>query len=267
MNRVRRIGRVIDETEQSKIEELREVLKTYFLHLAELQAKAGINHERGAANLAFVGDDIDWDGQTTITNNNVTNDAGVAYPPVGIFAPEGDQPIEKQMICLPSNGNTHGQFVAEELELRIEQAAKHLAHLRELIADKSFQYSALIRTGNLPQVRTRARTALHEMNAKIAFHVRTYNRVRCRLVMLGADDTTLNQYQLLAREDIAASTAILNYNERGSTTAVRLSWIWQSVTIRIEGNAVENACADATTLLECEYTENIEDALITRLDS
>lgn len=250
MDRLRRLGRTEDVTEQNKIDQLRDALKTYMVHLTALQRKSGVNDNgRSDNDINFAGDDIMWDNQPS----NAAGNPVAAYPPDDRDI-EGTPPIERQRICLPSNGNTSGQFTEEELELRLEQAEKHLTHLRELIADKSFQYSALVRTGNQPLVRTRARTALHEMNAKIAFHARMYNRVRCRLVMLGADNGILHRYRLLQPDDIAASTAILNYNEPGSTTSVRLSWIWQSVRTRLgpEFTTGEVQTQDATTMIECE---------------
>lgn len=222
-------------------------------HLSSLETKASINRTSRTNDIVFFGDDIDWEGPG---GSNVTGP--VEQAPVEVTE---SQPVEKQMICLPSNGNTAGQFLAEELVLREEQAEKHLTRLRELIADKSFQYSALVRTGNQPQVRTRARTAVQEMNAKLAIQARMYNRVRCRLVMLGAGDQTLQRYRLLERDDIAASTAILNYNEPGSTTAIRLSWIWQSVSTRLGPTA--NPPDDPTALLECKSnSEKISTQLI-----
>jgi len=133
----------------------------------------------------------------------------------------------------------------------MEQANKHLSQLRELIADKSFQYSVLICTGNQPAVQTRARSALHEMNAKIGLHARMYNRVRSRLVMLGADEQTLTQYRLLQTQDIAASTAILDFNQPGSSTGIKLSWIWHSVYTWL-APSTDVPAPDASTLLEYE---------------
>jgi len=246
MDRVRRLGHQADDTEQNKIDGLCKALKTYFLHLGGLQQKAGVHQTNHSPNpIVFEGDNIDWErGQGTVEasaeeTHNVSNQS---YEAVS---------IEKHVICLPSNSNTGGRFLAEELDLHLEQADKHLSQPRELIADKSFQYSALICTGNQPAVRTRARNVLYEMNAKIGLHTRMYNRVRCRLVMLGADERTLTQYRLLQTEDIAASMAILDFNQPGSSTAIKLSWIWHSVCTCLEPTK-DVPALDASTLLECE---------------
>ena len=54
-----------------------------------------------------------------------------------------------------------------------------------------------------------------------------YPRCWSCLVLLGANQSTQNWLKVLKREDVKASTAVLNSNEPGSTT-LRLSWIWQT---------------------------------------
>ena len=58
-----------------------------------------------------------------------------------------------------------------------------------------------------------------------------YNHCRSRLVALDCDADTLNMFQRLKKDDLNASTAILNPNMPGSTN-IRLSWIWHNSYIR-----------------------------------
>ncbi|KAF9541839.1 hypothetical protein CPC08DRAFT_650444, partial [Agrocybe pediades] len=224
------------QLKREKIEEMRESLTAMFAQMDILQNHAGVQHAPCQGNvLEFVGDDIDWtrreDGQVA----NVASDdqshqppnAPAAYPSAALYTDEGPRQIEKRLLCLPSNGNTGGKYNKEELELRIEQAEKHLNIIRELVADKSFQFSALIRTGNHAVV-TRSRAAIIKMNCQIGLHARTYNRVRCRLNMLEADQDTLSAFRFLEKKDVQSSTAILNFNHPGSSRGNQLSWIWQS---------------------------------------
>ena len=82
--------------------------------------------------------------------------------------------------------------------------------------------------------------------------------------MLGADDDTLQQFCELQKEDIKASTAILNPNIRGSTT-LQLSWIWHEVAGHILLGAdpemsPDNAAAILECMLlpcQCEYTDTL----------
>ena len=55
------------------------------------------------------------------------------------------------------------------------------------------------------------------------------------MVQLGADEHTLKTFQLLLRNDVKASTAILDPNISGSLT-LQLSWIWETGS-RIPGSA------------------------------
>jgi hypothetical protein len=65
------------------------------------------------------------------------------------------------------------------------------------------------------------------LNDKIAFRCRVYSRARSALVQLGADDGTLKTLRVLLKDDVKASTAMINPNSPGSSS-VKLSWIWQS---------------------------------------
>ena len=53
-----------------------------------------------------------------------------------------------------------------------------------------------------------------------------YECAHLALVWLGADEKTMTRFQILLKEDVRASTAILDPNVAGSSS-IRLSWIWQ----------------------------------------
>jgi hypothetical protein len=129
-----------------------------------------------------------------------------------------------------------------ELNLRIQQADKCLQALRDNIADKSFQYSHVIRVAPRKGVRTRGRGAITKLNGIIAYHARVYERCRRAMTMLGADQAILKKYPILLKEHLKSSTALLNPNEPGSTR-LQLSWIWRSAAGGI-GDSSES-------LLEC----------------
>lgn len=106
-------------------------------------------------------------------------------------------------------------------------AEEQLNHIRNLIAEKSFQFSHVIRVSPRKGVTTRARAAVRKLNNQIAEHCRFYSRCRSSLVILGAETSTLSQLKVLNPVDVIASTAVLNPNEPGSTR-IKLSWIWQT---------------------------------------
>ena len=136
--------------------------------------------------------------------------------------------VEKQILHIPSNQNVTPRHDDIELALRKNQARSHLHQLRELIAEKSFHYSDILRKAPRKGVRTRARGTVKGINIQISFHCQVYSHCRARLIQLGADDLTLQSFRELKKEDIKASTAVLTPNTRGST-ALKLSWIWTDV--------------------------------------
>jgi len=151
----------------------------------------------------------------------------LSMPPTAVEPEPTIMPPESRQLSIPSTWqSTNIAYGAVELELRMSQADKTLQALREAIADKSFQYSHVIRVAPRKGVITRARAAIFKINSLITYHCRVYGRCRAAMVRLGADNTILGKYRTLKKEDVKSSTAILNPNEPGSTR-VQLSWIWQ----------------------------------------
>lgn len=142
-------------------------------------------------------------------------------------ASTGRLQIEDRLIPLPSNGNVGLVHAQLEIQHRISHAEYHLSRIRDLIAEKSFQYSHVIRVAPRKSVNTRSRAEVKKLNLQISVHCRLYTQCRARLIKLNANPETINRFQVLSSEDVNASTAIVNPNEPGSTR-VKLSWIWQS---------------------------------------
>ena len=142
-------------------------------------------------------------------------------------ASAGNIQIEDRFIPLPSNGTVAATYAQLEISHRISHAEHHLSRIRDIIAEKSFQYSHVIRVSPRKAVNTRSRAAVKKLNLQIAVHCRLYSQCRARLIKLGADPATISQFQILTIDDVKASTAIVNPNEPGSTR-LKLSWIWQA---------------------------------------
>jgi hypothetical protein len=190
----------------------------------------------------------------------------------------GPVSIEDLLIALPSNGTTENVHRALELTHRISHADRHLNRIRDLIAEKSFQYSHVIRVAPRKAVSTRSRAVIKKLNLQISAHCRMYSRCRDCVVSLGADQSTLARLKVLNLEDVKASTAILNPNEPGSTR-IKLPWIWQTTAQNRIGAfgslrspaTIENDNAEAdsntsvnytaerhTTLFECTFTSSLK---------
>lgn len=158
-------------------------------------------------------------------------------------AREFEKPEYKKLPIPSSLGSKESNFHQAELDLRLIQAGKTLSTLRDLIAEKSFQYSHVIRVAPRRGVRTRARSAIAKINDMIGYRCRVYEHCRAAIVKLNANDEILDKFRVLQRQDISSSTALLNPNEPGSSSH-RLSWIWQT------GRSADNP--DTMGIQECK---------------
>jgi hypothetical protein len=231
------------------IEQLRQLLLTQFTILTDLQTRITcqtfvladqpvINDHASAFDDL---DDEELSADQGMTLDAITRDAREYRD--GAAGACLHEP-ESRPLGMPSTWvNQENPYRGVELNLRIQQADKCLQALRDNIADKSFQYSHVIRVAPRKGVRTRARGAITKLNSIIAYYARVYERCRCAMTMLGADEAILNKYPILLKDHLKSSTALLNPNEPGSTR-IQLSWIWRSAAGGI-GNSSES-------LLECE---------------
>jgi hypothetical protein len=144
------------------------------------------------------------------------------------------------------------QFRPIELQHRKYHAASLLGKLREVIAEKSFQYSHVIRKAHKKAVKTRSRARVSNLSDTIALIAKAYERNRLAMVRLDADQYTLATFKPLTRQDLRASTAVLDPNEVGSKN-LTLSWVWQMT--------LNHADNSAAALEECAYTSSYNIAI------
>jgi hypothetical protein len=191
----------------------------------------------GSQVLLDIWDDLAFDPIEAISVSSVPNPIQAEVRPSNVMSPDttrsntvgsiGPFPIEDQIIALPSNGNTSVVYRDLELTHRIRLAEEQLNHIRNLIAEKSFQFSHVIRVSPRKGATTRSRAAVKKLNNQIAEHGRMYGRCRAAIQILKADDIILSRLKILTPTDVGASTAMLNPNAPGSTR-IKLSWIWQT---------------------------------------
>lgn len=244
------MGRYQRAADIKAVDTKREALHMLLERLALLQTKAGIvatNQSTGS-----IPDDPpddmpveeEDDGPQTRNRRSAADDEDPA-----------PTPVEHHIICLPSNLNVQGDYRALELHHRKLQAKTQLNRLRDLVADRSFQFSHVMRTAPNKGVRTRSRTAVAKTNLEVHLVARRYRRCRARMAALGADDATLNTFRILLKGDLDASTAVLKPNMPGSTQ-LKLPWIWHTSTGHLPAAGFDQfvddqGAADAGTLLEC----------------
>jgi hypothetical protein len=224
--KVRHLGRNPGTTAQQSIESAREQLTALVHELKRKTLAAGVV-EVHSSTYRTVQEPLGmWD--------EVVNEPMPGGPAQGDLNPAIDEPastgaipIENQMLPLPSNGNVGQEHAPLELSYRIQHAENHLNRIRDLIAEKSFQFSHVIRVAPRKDVNTRSRAEVKKLNLKISVHCRLYTQCRARLITLGAPPEVADRFQILTTEDVKASTVVVNPNEPGSTR-LKLSWIWQT---------------------------------------
>ena len=240
-DRVRRLQTEPREDERLEVERLRQSLAVEFLILQSFpkfrilpQSEDDDVGEPDASSF----DNLDEE-PTQAAPDQTSQGSRVGRPETNY-----EVPPERRPLVLPSShmGNDQGMRKAE-LNLRIKQASRYLAAVREAVAEKSFQYSQVMRAAPTKTIRTRSRGQIAKLNNRIALCCRIYGRARAAMVRLGADDTTLGKFRILLKDDVKASTAILDPNIPGASS-LRLSWIWQTRTA--VGGTPE-------TIRECEY--------------
>ena len=244
-DKVRRLGTSSLVADTQSVQRERDALTSHMVTLTHLQNAADIAAHDIAPSRITHDNEAEFDNSDDLELSD--EDTPAASGPSHLPADTNAIPVEEQHLYLPHNGH----LADVEIHHRKNQASRLLHRLRELIVDKSFQYSHIIRAAPRKSVRTRARAVIQGLVNKIALHARMYNRCRSRLLVLGCDADTLSMFQQLKKDDLNASTAIVNPNVPGSTN-VRLSWIWRHAHARTGGVNVmaavdPNADADADT--------------------
>lgn len=249
-DKVRRLGKSPQVSDMQSVERERETLGSHMVTLTQLQNAAHIADHEISPSRITQDNEAEFDNSDDLDPYNEDGPAasGPSHSPPNITSAI---PVEEQQVYLPCNGD----LADVEIALRKNQASRLLHQLRELIADKSFQYSHIIRPAPRKGVRTRARAVVKELVNKITLHARMYKHCRSRFLALDCDADTLSIFQRLTKDDLNASTAILKPNLPGSTN-LRLSWIWHNAHIRtgvISTGANADANTDAGRFWECKY--------------
>jgi hypothetical protein len=235
---VRRLEKDPREEDKKEIDKKRSLLLSEFESLGRAHRRAVTIPVPAAAPMHEY-DEVphDFDNLDDEETINVAQQPASDVEDTTVF-PE-HRPIPMPSTCLPKDH----PYSKIELRLRKDQAHRYIMALREVIAEKSFQYTHVIRVAPRKAVATRARQVVLKLNKNISFYSRIYSRCRAAIERLSDSSEPLQVYKILTRQDVKASSAIKNPNTPGSTS-LSLSWIWQITT------AGDNTPA---SLLECKY--------------
>jgi hypothetical protein len=243
---VRRLGSNAQESDEQLVKQKRQALTLMLVKLKQLQHNAGVIALTSGAE-PFVDNENEFDE---------VEEAASAGESAGTIQNPDMAGVEREVLTLPSNGNTTGQAVEVEINHRIKQARQQINRLRDIVADISFQYSHVIRGAIRKSVKTTVQKHVKSLHNNLVLHARIYTRCRHRLIALKCDEHWMRIFRPLRKSDLKASTAILRPNIPGSST-LQLSWIWQTgrwfLFANADAAAVADADADAAGLLECLY--------------
>jgi len=128
-------------------------------------------------------DDIELDIMPNSDDMLLDSDATSEAAPAPAINSSGLLPIEDYLIPFPSNGNMDIRYRNHELTLRSSHAEHHLSRIRDLIAEKKFQYSHVVRVSPCKGTTTRSRASVKKLKTEIALHCRMYTRCRACLIM------------------------------------------------------------------------------------
>lgn len=185
--KVRQLGRNPGINEQQAIQTAREQLTvliqelrkaTHAVNVSEIHNKSPLIPEPLSS----------WDDIANEPVPGGPNSSDIIEDPACV----GPVQIEDQILLLPSNGNVEQHFSSLELKHRISHADHHLNRVRDLIAEKSFQYSHVIRVAPRKAVNTRSRAEVKKLNLRISVLCRLYSQCRARIILLGAPSATID---------------------------------------------------------------------------
>ena len=130
------------------VEQEREALASHMGTLTHFQNAAHIADHDIAPSRITCDNEAEFDNSDDLEPSD--EDTPVASGPSHLLADINAIPVEEQQLYLPCNGH----LADVEIHLHKNQASQLLHWLQELIADKSFQYSHIIRAAPRKSVRT-----------------------------------------------------------------------------------------------------------------
>ena len=109
---------------------------------------------------------------------------------VGRLEFDDNIPPEQKSLHLPSSHLPSSDPLSKsELSLRIKQAGRYLAAIREAVAEKSYQYSHVIRAAPSKVVETRSRAVVKRISEEISFWSKVYCRAQSAMIRLAVTVT------------------------------------------------------------------------------
>lgn len=113
------------------------------------------------------------------------------------------------------DNNAAEDLAKVELRLREGQLNDSLHQIRIALGHKSYVFRKDVRPARTQRLKTRAWGEVHAVESTVQHHARVYNSARRSMVDLGAEDSLLDRYKVLRRQDLRTDTTIIAPNVRG----------------------------------------------------
>jgi hypothetical protein len=162
-DQVKRLQKEPREDCRLEVEQLRRILTTDLIMLQSLHS--ALNNTGSTAR-----NDVE-DHDKSFEDFDDEDEDGAADPDeiVGGNDPDLDLPPERVPLHLPSSYDTPTHtFRQAKLNLRVKQATRYLAALRDAIAQKSFQYSHVMCSAPSKGVQTQSRSAIIRITDQVS---------------------------------------------------------------------------------------------------
>lgn len=224
---IRKLGRHPSDAHAVDIQKRRE----------RLQARIDTFHQKAQLFVEdFDLDDIQENTMSTDEEDEAASDTDAESEDMN---PVGPRPIgsedlfvESSDLLLPSTlGITRcserglSELVSREMQLRTGQANDALQGIRIALGHKSFLFRTQVRLAKSKVRKTRAWGNVNIIEMTVRQHAQIYRLARHAMIRLGADDDILSRYKVLRREDLKATTILMDPSVRGKRHS-NLAWFW-----------------------------------------
>jgi hypothetical protein len=198
-----------------------------------LQARLDLFEKRAGAafgdlNLDEIEDSVDTQAPWITVGSDLEDHQPNAdsHTPARLYQPESTPLLLPSTIGLERCKALNVENLAEmELRLREGQANDALHGLRIALSEKAVLFRAQVRHARSQVTKTRAWANVNAVDGTARDLSKVYTISRQAMIRLGASDTLLQRYRQLRREELNASTQLMDPSIPGQRNA-SLPWFW-----------------------------------------
>ena len=217
-------------SEESQIIENKRIRLQKLIDMFEHQADTFLLHHQPMHDLSIspLGDYAEYDHSDGLDDSGLSEPTPLTSNELGSDAPN----TEHIPLLLPSTlgwtwciKNGVKSLAIKEAKLRYAQANDSIHGLRLALGFKSALFRNQVRDARTQQTKTRAWTAIHNVDSTVHQHARNYSMARDAYYSIHDTSGTPLELPPLLATDLRVNTAILGAAQVGQRNK-QLSWIW-----------------------------------------